>query len=174
MLCAFLAIIIYQVCASSYLAFHKELKVPTLKGIHFHDITSEVRDTIKLSNILEGSVNVLSKHTTTAVTINEYEPRLMDDTRQFLAKLAPSDYPYLHNDIHLRSGPPGWPGGDEAWRLQEPINAHSHLLSMLLGASKTIPIHKGQLCIGQYQSILLVELDGPRIRQVVVQVTGST
>jgi hypothetical protein len=41
--------------------------------------------------------------------------------------------PYLHNDLHLREGPPGWPGGNEAWRAQEPINAHSHLISMLLG-----------------------------------------
>ena len=41
--------------------------------------------------------------------------------------------PYLHNDLHLRDGPPDWPGGNEAWRVQEPVNAHSHLISMLLG-----------------------------------------
>ena len=41
--------------------------------------------------------------------------------------------PYLHNDLHLRDGPPDWPGGNEAWRAQEPVNAHSHLISMLLG-----------------------------------------
>ena len=37
----------------------------------------------------------------------------------------------------------GWPGGDEAWRAQEPINAHSHLLTMLLGTSETVPVHQG-------------------------------
>lgn len=50
----------------------------------------------------EGWVNVVSRHTTTAVTLNECESRLMDDVRQFLLKLAPPAYPYLHNDIHLR------------------------------------------------------------------------
>ena len=50
----------------------------------------------------EGWVNVVSRHTTTAVTLNECESRLMDDVRQFLLKLAPPSYPYLHNDIHLR------------------------------------------------------------------------
>lgn len=141
-------------------------------GIHFHDITSDIQNIVKDSTILEGSVTILTKHTTTAVIINEFESRLIDDTRQYLKKLAPSAYPYLHNDIHVRNGPPGWPGGDEAWRAQEPINAHSHLLAMLLGVSKTIPIHEGQLSIGQYQSILMVELDGPRDRSVGIQVMG--
>jgi len=84
------------------------------------------------AGVVNGTVNVLSRHTTTALTINEAEPRLMDDVRQFLAKVAPAAYPYLHNDIHLRDGPDGWPGGNQAWRAQEPLNCHSHLLSMLL------------------------------------------
>lgn len=49
-----------------------------------------------------GFVNVVSRHTTTAVMLNEYESRLVDDVRQYLLKIAPPDYPYLHNDIHLR------------------------------------------------------------------------
>lgn len=54
------------------------------------------------AGVQEGWVNVVSRHTTTAVTLNECESRLMDDVRQFLLKLAPPSYPYLHNDIHLR------------------------------------------------------------------------
>lgn len=57
---------------------------------------------IKDAGVQEGWVNVVSRHTTTAVTLNECESRLMDDVRQFLLKLAPPSYPYLHNDIHLR------------------------------------------------------------------------
>ena len=96
----------------------------------------------------------------------------MDDVRQFLRKLAPPEYPYLHNDLHLREAPDGWPGGWEAWAAQEPENCHSHLLSMLLGNSETVPVVDGKLTIGTWQSVMLVELDGPRNRTVGVQVVG--
>lgn len=56
--------------------------------------------------------------------------------------------PYLHNDLHLRDGPPNWPGGNEAWRAQEPINAHSHLISMLLGKYST---YSHQIILKLYQ-----------------------
>ena len=102
-------------------------------------------------------MTVYSRHTTTAITINEMEGRLVDDARQFLLKLVPAAYPYLHNDLHLRSGPPNWPGGDEAWRAQEPVNCHSHLIAMLLGSSETIPVHGGKLMKGTWQSIILVQ-----------------
>lgn len=55
---------------------------------------------------------------------------------------------------------------------QEPENAHSHLLSMVLGNSETVPVHGGRLALGTWQSLLLVELDGPRPRTVGVQVVG--
>jgi secondary thiamine-phosphate synthase enzyme len=57
--------------------------------------------------------------------------------------------------------------------LQEPINAHSHLLSMALGNTLTIPITGGKLALGTWQSVLLVDLDGPRTRTVGVQVVGT-
>ncbi len=115
---------------------------------------------------------------------------------QFLRKLAPPGEPYLHNDLHLREAPEGWPGGWAAWAAQEPENAHSHLLSMVLGNSETIPVTGGKLALGQWQvgpalwlaalpaahvsdpaalplqSALLVELDGPRKRTVGVQIVG--
>eukprot|EP00210_Caulerpa_lentillifera_P005799 g5545.t1 len=93
--------------------------------------------------------------------------------RAFLKKLAPSDAFYLHNDLHLREAPLDWPGGWEAWAKQEPENAHSHLLSMVLGNSETIPINEGKLMLGQWQSVLLVELDGPRLRTVGLQFIGN-
>lgn len=152
---------------------YHQLEVPTLKGVCLFDLTLQIKALVLKAGISNGCVNVLSRHTTTAVTINEMEGRLVDDVRQYLVKLAPPDYPYLHNDIHLRSGPDGWPGGDEAWRAQEPQNAHSHLLSMLLGNSESVPVVDGQLMIGTWQSILLVELDGPRQRTVGVQIMGE-
>ncbi|EKU21279.1 hypothetical protein NGA_2056300, partial [Nannochloropsis gaditana CCMP526] len=71
-------------------------------GISLHDITPQLRQAVRESGVVEGWVHIVSRHTTTAVTINECESRLMDDIRQFLLKLAPPQYPYLHNDIHLR------------------------------------------------------------------------
>ena len=106
------------------------------------DITPDIRSLLEKTGVQQGQVNIISRHTTTAVTINEAEPRLMDDARLFLRKLAPPDAPYLHNDLHLR-GAPDWPGGWEAWAAQEPENCHSHLLSMLLGNSETVPVVDG-------------------------------
>jgi len=63
----------------------------------------EIRDIVKKSECKEGVVTVLSKHSTVSIMINEMEPRLVDDTRQFLSNLAPSAYPYLHNDLDYRS-----------------------------------------------------------------------
>ena len=152
---------------------YTQLSLQTKLGISLHDITPQVRAAIRESGVSNGTVNVLSRHTTTAVTINEAEDRLMDDIRQYMLKLAPPGDPYLHNDIHLRDGPPDWPGGNDAWRAQEPKNAHSHLLSMLIGNSLAVPVVNGELAIGTWQSLMLVELDGPRTRTVGVQVCGN-
>jgi len=67
-----------------------------------------------------------------------------------------------HNDIHLRDCPP-----------HEPENAHSHLIAMLLGSSEVIPILDGELDLGRWQSVMLVELDGPRQRTVSVRLFGA-
>ena len=87
---------------NKFISIYNELKVETLLGIHFTDITKEIQDFVTKEKIKDGIVSVLTKHTTTALTINEMESRLIDDTRQFLHKIAPSAYPYLHNDLHLR------------------------------------------------------------------------
>ena len=158
--------------AGESVGVYEEIKVPTLQGIFFVDITPDIRRIVEESGVHTGSVTVLSQHTTTAITINEMEGRLVDDARQFLLKLVPAAYPYLHNDLHLRKGPEGWPGGDEAWRAQEPINCHSHLIVMLLGTSEAIPISGGELKLGTWQSVIMAELDGPRTRTVAVSVVG--
>lgn len=57
--------------------------------------------------------------------------------------------------------------------MQEPINAHSHLLSIMLGNSETVPVTAGRMTLGTWQSLMLVELDGPRKRTVGVQIVGT-
>eukprot|EP00965_Chrysotila_dentata_P221611 6192469-Pleurochrysis_carterae.AAC.3 len=152
--------------------------------VSLHDITPALRHFIAEVGIRDGTLNLVSRHTTTALTINEMETRLVDDVRDWLLRLAPPSEPYKHNDLHLRPASAddlaridrNWmsqgKGTLEEFMAQEPINAHSHLLAMLLGASETIPIADGELCIGQWQSVILVELDGPRERTVGAQVVG--
>lgn len=60
----------------------------------------------------------------------------------------------------------------EEWRAQEPINAHGHLLSMLLGNSEAVPVRQGCMQLGTWQSVMLVDLDGPRDRKVSLTFTG--
>ena len=86
----------------------------------------------------------------------------LEDVRAFFTRLVPPGDKYQHNDIQLRDCPP-----------DEPENAHSHLVAMLLGSSEVVPVSEARLVLGQYQSVLLVELDGPRERTVAVQVVGE-
>jgi secondary thiamine-phosphate synthase enzyme len=141
---------------------HETIRLDTGPGICLFDITPRVRDALAQSGIRNGFVLVASRHTTTALTINENEERLLTDVREFLARLVPAGDHYLHNDIHLRDCPP-----------DEPENAHSHLIAMLLGSSESIPVADGALALGTWQSVMLVELDGPRERNVSVQICGE-
>lgn len=138
------------------------LKLDTEHGISIFNLTAEIEQRIKDSGIKNGFVVITSRHTTTAIGINEYEERLLKDIQEFFKKLVPEKDRYWHNDIHLRDCPP-----------DEPENAHSHLIALLLGGSENIPIVEGKMSIGQWQSILLFELDGPRKREVAVQIIGE-
>ncbi|MEL6137296.1 MAG: secondary thiamine-phosphate synthase enzyme YjbQ [Cyanobacteria bacterium J06628_6] len=137
------------------------LAVVTQTDIEFHNLTDPIQQQVDQTGIQQGHVLVFSCHTTTALVVNEDEERLLVDIKTYLKKLAPPDDRYLHNDLHLRDVPP-----------DEPINAHSHLMAMTLSNSEMIPIIDGKLALGTYQSILLVELDGPRQRRVQLQIAG--
>jgi secondary thiamine-phosphate synthase enzyme len=71
------------------------------------DVTERVQSVIYASKVSVGQVVVLSKHTTTAVILNEMETRLIDDIKDYLVRSIPPKYSYKHNDLHLRHGPPG-------------------------------------------------------------------
>mmetsp|Transcript_86687 Transcript_86687/g.129984 ORF Transcript_86687/g.129984 Transcript_86687/m.129984 type:complete len:244 (+) Transcript_86687:268-999(+) len=166
------------------------------QAISVEDLTPTLVSMLQESGMRQGVINVISRHTTTAITINEREKRLAEDMAKYFLQLAPPDERsessarqegrrYYHNDIDKRPDSEeeaqrcrenGWDIDDakrlQEWRDQEPINAHSHLLSMLLGSSESIPVVDGKMVIGQWQSVLLVDLDGPRDRTVGVQFMG--
>lgn len=138
----------------------KELE--TGKGIQLINLDDLARAVLSESGISNGLLVVSSRHTTTALVINEYESRLLEDVREYFSKLVPENQHYLHNDIHLRDCPD-----------DEPENAHSHIIAMLLSSSEVIPVVDGELQLGKWQSIILFELDGPRNRTVTLQVIGE-
>ncbi len=138
------------------------IEVETDQGINIYNITPQVLKILQATSTKNGQVLVFSQHTTTALAINENEERLLKDVKVHLEKLAPESGSYLHNDLHLRDVPE-----------DEPMNAHSHLMAMMLSTSEVIPIVDGQLALGTWQSILFFELDGPRKRTVFVQISGE-
>lgn len=138
------------------------IEIETGEGIALYDLMPGIKNAVAKSGIKNGFVTVTSQHTTTAIAINENEERLVEDVKAFLNRLIPPGDKYLHNDIALRDCPP-----------DEPENAHSHLAAMLLGSSEVIALAAGEPVLGQYQSVMLYELDGPRRRKVNVQVYGE-
>lgn len=142
--------------------FYHLIEVETQTGIGIYNITPQINELLQKTAIKNGQVLVFSRHTTTALAINENEERLLEDVKVHLKKLAPPEDKYLHNDLHLRIVPP-----------DEPMNAHSHLMAMMLSTSEVIPVVEGQLALGTWQSILFFELDGPRTRSVSVQISGE-
>lgn len=169
---------------------------PPRQDVSVEDVTPCIRDLVHRAKMRHGTATIMSRHTTTSIVVNERECRLAQDVAATLLQLLPPDersgsphakpgIRYRHNDLNERPESPeerqrcldnGWDVDDpailQAWRDQEPINAHSHLLSMMLGSSECLPVVDGRLAIGQWQSILLVDLDGPRERTVGVQLMG--
>lgn len=141
--------------------YHQYITLQTLTGIHAHNITPQLRQIIRDSGIQHGQITMSSMHTTLALIVNEAEERLLIDIQNFFAKLVPPCQGYLHDDLHLRDVPP-----------DEPQNAHAHLVAMMLGNSESLAVVNGEPVLGTYQSLMAVELDGPRQRQVSVQIMG--
>lgn len=129
----------------------------------FIDITDEVREILARSGVREGTVVVFSRHTTAAIVINEDEPLLLRDMAHFLERTAPPEGDYRHNDFFIRTA---------NMTQDECPNGHSHCQHLLLGASESVPVAGGELLLGRWQRVFLVELDRPREREVVVQVQG--
>jgi len=127
--------------------------INTSKRVEIQDITLEVDAILKNSGVKDGLLNIYSRHSTSAVVINENEPGLVRDFQLALQKLVPEGAGYQHDRIDN--------------------NADSHIRGFLLGGSQTIPVEKGGMMLGTWQSIFFVELDGPRQRKLTVTVMGE-
>jgi secondary thiamine-phosphate synthase enzyme len=151
------------VLASPYQITTQRLTHQTLRAPEFIDLTDQVQRIVQQSGVRDGQVTVFTQHTTAAIRINENEPELLRDFADFLERVAPVDAKYHHNDFTVRT---------VNMTDDECANAHAHCRQLLMAASETIPIVDGEMCLGTWQRVFLIELDHPRERTVIVQVLG--
>ena len=122
------------------------------------NITPDVIDFVREAGIRNGFIGVFSQHTTAVLLVNEFQPALLSDIGDFLKRVIEDGLPYKHNS-------PEWSDCDRS-------NATSHLRSLLFSNSVMLPIIDGQPVLGQFQSVIMAELDGPRERTLKLQFVG--
>lgn len=149
----------------------RSLSFSSDKRVELYNITPEIEALILSSGVKEGVLHISSLHTTTALFINEYQQALLEDIKGFLERLVAQDAGYEHECQSGRA--PGYKHNCERCSDCDRKNADAHLRATLLGHSLCLPISKGELALGQWQSIILAELDGPRERNILVQIIGS-
>lgn len=141
----------------------EEVKIKTKKKFQIIDITNKVKKHILKEKVDNGEVSITTKHTTTAIRINENEPRLFKDIKKYLDYLVPENKKYYHDEIEKRKHCP----------KNEPKNAPAHIKALLMGASETLPIEKGKLNLGKWQRVLFIEMDGPRNRTYTIELIAN-
>jgi secondary thiamine-phosphate synthase enzyme len=134
------------------------LIVQSHERIELTDVTDRVLAIVRAAGVREGIVSLWSMHTTFAVFMNESQKALHADIKRLLETMVDRDADWMHND----------PDHSDCDRL----NADAHLRAMLLGHSLTLQIGAGELVLGQWQRVLVAELDGPRSRTLRVQIMG--
>ena len=140
----------------------EQRKYTTHAQTDFVDITDDIREVVAQSGVTSGSVTVFAAHTTMGVAINHNEPMLLQDFARMLYRIAPVNEQYAHDLFELRQGAVS----------DGRSNGHSHAKALIVGTSETVPIVKGILALSALQSIFIVDFDGPRKRDVMVQVIG--
>ena len=136
----------------------ESLLVQTDRRIELADITDTVMDRVRHSGVREGLASLWSLHTTCALFINEAQKALHADITRVLEELVDRDAEWLHND----------PEHSDCDRM----NADAHLRAMFLGHSVTLQVSAGEPVLGQWQRVIVAELDGPRARTVRLQIMG--
>ena len=131
----------------------KRISIQTKGHYDFVDITGKVTEAVKKSDILDGAAMVFVSGSTAAITTMEYESGMLEDLKEVLEKIAPEAADYKH---HQR-----W--GDH--------NGAAHIKAAILGPDLTVPIENGELQLGTWQQIVLIDFDEkPREREVIVKV----
>lgn len=125
------------------------IRVSTDRREQLVDITAEIRGSVESSEVESGVCVLWSLHTTAGLTVNESaDPDVARDIEDWLAGAVPEGTGYRH-----REG-----------------NADSHIKSSLVGGGETLIVEEGTLQLGTWQGVFLCEFDGPRTREVAIQI----
>jgi secondary thiamine-phosphate synthase enzyme len=134
----------------------RNIRIKSSRENDIVDITEQTSKAVKDTKIENGIVTVFISGSTAAITTIEYEPGLKTDFPNMLSRVASKDIGYEHDNT--------WHDG----------NGHSHVRASLVGPSLTIPFSEGQMVLGTWQQIVLIEMDtGPRERKVILQMMGE-
>ena len=127
-----------------------EFRIRTTAKREMIDLTARVADVVARADVAEGLCSVYTPHATAAIVVNENDdPNVCVDVLDALDRLVPAGI-WRHDRVDG--------------------NAASHIQATILGPGETIPVHGGKLLLGTWQAVMLVELDGPRDRRVIVTV----
>jgi len=138
--------------------FSKTITVKTHERTDLVNLNEEMREFVKSTGVKDGYVQISSLHTTAGLFVNEWQDALLGDVKTLAETIVPRDTYYKHNDPELSDC--------------DRHNADSHLRNVVVGHSATVPIEKGALVLGRWQSVILAEFDGPNQRNVFLQVFG--
>ncbi|MGH7863079.1 MAG: secondary thiamine-phosphate synthase enzyme YjbQ [Candidatus Dormibacteraceae bacterium] len=141
----------------------RRIRVPSRRATEFIDLTPALQEAVDASGLDDGRLFVQSLHTTFGLAVNENEPLLLSDLASALERMAPMELVYQHDDLSRRQNV----------APDEPSNGHSHVRHLLLQPSLTVLVEGGKLVLGRWQSVFAVELDGPRSRELAVQLDGA-
>ena len=123
---------------------HKSIQINTNRNFEIIDITREINNLIDIN---DGIISIFSRHSTSAIVVNENEAGLLKDLEFMLDNVVSDKFSYSHDNIDN--------------------NARSHLKSFLLSSSESLPVKNGKLDLGTWQSVFFVELDGPRYSRTI-------
>lgn len=136
--------------------FYESIDVSLQVGPDICDITSELENLIRESDIKTGNLCATMKGSTGSITTIEFEPGVVADLKRAIKRLAPPELDYEH---------------EKAWHDG---NGHSHVQAALLGPSIVLPIRNRQLRLGTWQQVVAVNHDNrPRTRTVEVSIIGT-
>ena len=130
------------------------------------DLTPVARDLAAASGIEDGALMAFCAHTTCSLLINEWESGALEDVRFKLDELFPTTAYYAHDDLRRRT---------ENLIPDERRNGQAHVAQMVLGqTSQLIPISEGELLLGRWQHLFLLELDEPKERTILLHAFGQS
>jgi secondary thiamine-phosphate synthase enzyme len=143
---------------------YNTISLQTKSKLDIIDITKDVKDYIAQTEVKDGIINIQTMHTTAAVFVNENEPELLKDFKKHLDNIAPETEKYCHDNFEIRT---------VNICEDECQNGHSHCKALHFPVNICLNIIDKTLQLGQWQSILFIELDHARKRQIQLQIIGE-